>query len=161
MSALDEMNRKTISDKWMEFLFDRLQNLNLCYMRMHEGCNDLIEYCQSTPDMISKVQYKNAGFMITYIKNILSNSHALFTAPEHKQLKGQLDILHKLHSQGLEVEGTKITVYEIEVKDSPKIEIFKLNPAFNYLVSKLDEIYNEIIIKLKSILFIEGNIKNR
>lgn len=161
MSSIDELNRKTISDKWMELIYDSLQKLNLAYLRLHEGCDDLIEYCQTSPDLISKVQYKNAGFMITYFKNIISNASAVFKPEEYAVIKGKIEFLDKFHSQGVNTQLGLVQVFEIYHQDQPKVDIFRLTSAFNFLVVKLDEVYDELVKKLQPILFIEGNIKNR
>lgn len=159
---LNDNTKKIIADQWIGLLYARLEQLNEAYIRMHEGCIDLVEILPiiNQPETLDKIQYQNAGFIITYIRNILLNGKALLETDKWNKLKEELDVLDNLHVNGMFDGEQMIKVYSIKRSDITKTQKFCLNSYFKILVKGLDKLYGDLISNIEDVLFLEGNIKN-
>lgn len=160
---LNDNTKKIIADQWIGLLYTRLEQLNEAYIRMHEGCIDLVELLPiiNQQETIDKIQYQNAGFILTYIRNILLNGRALFVNKDWDALKEKLDVLDNLHVKGMFDGKEMIKVYSIKRSDVTKTQRFSLNSYFKILVKGLDELYGEVVNNIEEVLFLEGNIKSK
>ena len=159
----EDNTKKVIADQWVQLLYSTLEKLSDSYIRMHEGCADLIEFMSLADQKqeIDRLQYKNAGFIITYLRTILINGQSLFSEIEYKDLTTKVEIIDQFHSTGILHEGELISVYQIEKSDLTRKNRFKLMPAFDILVKKIDFVYLNLIKNIQGILFLEGNIRNK
>lgn len=160
---MESVIKKGIFDEWIRLIYDRLEKLNESYIRMREGCSDLLEYIPlvNQKEVIEQTQYKNAGFILTYIKNILSSAKPLFKTDDHNKLNSKLMFLEKFHEEGIIKDKNSFKVYEYKFNDMTRTSLFKLTPYFSILVREIEKLYEELIGHIQEILFLEGNIKNK
>jgi len=159
--SLDSQIKKGVFDEWIRLIYNRLEQLNESYIRMREGCIDLVEYIplSNQQEALSRIQYKNAGFILTYIKNILSSAKPMFKPEDYNKLNAKVNFLDKLHIEGIVKDKVPIKVYEIKRNDVSHTENFRLTPYFSILTREIEKLYEELIGNLQEILFLEGNIR--
>lgn len=159
----ENTTRKVIVDEWTKLLYFTLEKLNEAMIRMHNGCVDLLEYLtiQDRDETLQRLRYENASFIITYMNNLLTNGQGLFTLEDLETITSKLEILKRLHGEGIKKDNEVIKVFVINKSDRTYKKIFKLTPYFEVLSDELDLIYQTIIKNLESILFLEGNLKNK
>lgn len=160
-----DQNRKTLSDKWFELIYSKLELINIAYVRMIEGCKDIEELIEATSlnqEIIDRIKYKNASLLLTYLTNVLSMARVLFTKEEYNSLNHKIKILVGFHQNGLTSrDGITTKAHEVIFSDRTKSNVFTLNNNFNYLIKCISEVYNQVIVALTDILYMEGNIKNK
>lgn len=159
--SLDSQIKKGVFDEWIKLIYNRLEQLNESYIRMREGCIDLVEYIplSSQEEVLHKVQYKNAGFILTYIKNILSSAKPMFKSEDYNKLNAKVNFLDKLHTEGIKKEKVELKVFEVRRNDVTHTERFRLTPYFSILTREIEKLYEELIGNIQEILFLEGNIR--
>lgn len=160
---MDNVIKKGIFDEWIKLIYDRLEKLNESYIRMREGCSDLLEYITmvNQKEVMEQVQYKNAGFILTYIKNILASAKPLFKEQDHNKLNAKVKFLESFHEDGITKDNNTFKVYEYKYSDLTRTNTFKLTAYYSILVKEIEKLYEELIGHIQEILFLEGNIKNK
>lgn len=158
----EDKTKRVIAEEWLKLIYVRLEQLNESYMRMREGCVDLIEFIPlvNQKETLQQVQYKNAGFIISYIKLILSSAEAIFNPKDYEELSARVDFLDSLHTDGINKGGIKIKVFELKRSDVTNTQTFTLTSHFIILIKHIDKLYAKLVSNIQEILFLDGNIKN-
>ncbi len=142
---------KSLSDKYLEFLFSSLLNIVEQEKRMLGGCSDIREYAESFGVNIELIRHKNYQLLMIDIGMLLGNIEKLVDATEHKKIKNLFSLIKKyeLKCGGFiktkSNHSTKINTHIL--KEEFYKTFFVISKIRSYLVTSLWELLKPIITK--------------
>jgi len=156
---LENTSQKNLTDDWLNNIGLILLRLEECETRMYNGCADLRELIEerSLGKDFELIKYKNAGLMITYFKNLITNIQPIISEQEYIKFKKEIEELYKLYSNKLILNKEKVSLYENRYSAINKTHDFYLTSYFQVLCNNLTSLRSRIVLSLKKILYLPGN----
>ncbi len=154
-------SEKNVSDKFLDLIFESLQNLQDFETCMSRGCSNLIDFMREfninyqDPLRMNYIKVENMMLMIqefdklfTNIKSIVEKKEMESMETKLKKLKGEID-------KGVYSRKEKITfiAFKETINQKLKTRGMMIYPLFDLISKKLLELRGDVVSSLKHILF--------
>lgn len=137
--------QKTITDRWLDNLYESLMRLEQYEKLAREGCESLMEYVQNPNLDLALIQNKNYGLFITELEITLNNCRHLID--KDKRLKITLEIKSILKKE-LEVKGFLSEKRDLVMHTTRNV----LKPSFYIVLRKISALRRDLVSSLWFIL---------
>lgn len=137
--------QKTITDKWLDNLYESLMRLEQYEKLAREGCESLMEYVQNPNLDLALIQNKNLGLFITEFEITLNNGKKVIDKKEY--LNMTLGIRRILKKE-LEVKGFLTEERDLVMHTTKNV----LKPSFYIVLREISALRRDLVGSLWFIL---------
>jgi len=134
-------SQRTITEKWLDNLFDSLMRLEVYERLAKDGCSNLLEYLSINDKEISQIQYKNYSLFLTEAEVVINSCRNLIKEENCKKILFEIEML-KLYEQKID------SFLEKKINQKDNISWFELRPEFVIAVKRLSKIRKMLVENL-------------
>ncbi len=154
-------SQKDLSNKFLDIIFNSVQNLQDFETCMNQGCLNLIEYMQSfninhqNPNLVNYLRLKNMDLMVQEFSLLLPNIKNIVQEDEMEKLEARLEIIKSAIVNGVENKKSKKVMFisKETANHKNRTKGMILLGLFDLIGNQLSQLRAETIDSLSSVLF--------
>jgi len=143
---MDEItSQKTITEKWLENLFNNLLRLETYEKLAKEGCTSILDYVDLNDKSLTQIQYKNYTLFLTEIEVVANDCKNLIKEEDYNKILFELSVLN--------VYEQKIGGFlDKKINEQERTSWFILKPEFSIAIKRISKLRRILVDNLWKLL---------
>lgn len=167
MNEESRESEKNVSDKFLDLIFESLQNLQDFETCMNRGCSNLIDFMREfninyqDPLIMNYVKVENMMLMIQEFEKLFTNIKSIVKDTEMKSMKDKFKKIKEEVDKGLysEKEEKTYIAFKETINQKLKTRGMVIYPLFDLISKELLILRGDVVSSLNHILFVQGKPK--
>lgn len=152
----DEVSTSNINFKWLDLIYQQLENIQSMERMASEGCTNLVEYVEMPLDMrqiiIADARYKNLRFMANELRLLIDNLKPVLNGKRDEYFARLLPVLQNIDKRHLFLR---------EVRKNNQVGYLEVLDMMGRTHEYLSMIKADLINEIGDVLFIKNEDNNK